>query len=167
MQLNKIPRIEFFPETTFTGTRLTMSYANNRTPELWKSFMPRLKEIENRVGGDLFSVEDYNDPNFMQSFNPTAEFEKWAAVKVRSQNDVPVGMESLVIPEGKYAVFHYKGRPGDARPGFQYIYGEWLPNSEYQFDNRPYFALMGEKYLGDDPKSEEEFWFPVREKQIV
>jgi AraC family transcriptional regulator len=31
-------------------------------------------------------------------------------------------------------------------------------------DGRPYFALMGEKYKGEQPDSEEEFWVPVKPK---
>jgi AraC family transcriptional regulator len=31
-------------------------------------------------------------------------------------------------------------------------------------DNRPYFALMGEKYKGENPESEEDFWIPVKKK---
>ncbi|HLT33108.1 MAG TPA: GyrI-like domain-containing protein, partial [Aquaticitalea sp.] len=45
---------------------------------------------------------------------------------------------------------------------YQYIYGQWIPNSEYELDDRPHFALMGEKYK--DPESEEEFWIPIRKK---
>ncbi|EMN97064.1 GyrI-like small molecule binding domain protein [Leptospira interrogans serovar Medanensis str. UT053] len=39
-------------------------------------------------------------------------------------------MESLVIPAGEYAIFHYKGLNTDVRI-FEYIHGEWLPDSMY------------------------------------
>ena len=69
-----------------------------------------------------------------------------ADVKVESFNDVPNEMEKLIIPEGKYAVFHYKGKLSEVQKTFEFIYGIWLPNSDYEMDKRPYFALMGEKY---------------------
>jgi AraC family transcriptional regulator len=31
-------------------------------------------------------------------------------------------------------------------------------------DDRPYFALMGDKYKGEVLDSEEEFWIPIKKK---
>ena len=33
--------IKTIPQKKLIGKRLTMSFANNRTAELWRSFMPR------------------------------------------------------------------------------------------------------------------------------
>jgi AraC family transcriptional regulator len=41
------PRIETLPEKKLVGKWLEMSFANNKTAELWRSFMPRKKEIFN------------------------------------------------------------------------------------------------------------------------
>ena len=155
------PKVENFKETRLVGKKLSMSFTNNKTVELWKSFAPRRKEIKNSAGSELYSVELYNDASFFKNFNPMKEFEKWAAVAVEDFESIPDGMDKLVIPEGRYAVFPYKGKPSEAQGTLQYIYGTWLPNSTYEMDNRPYFALMGEKYKGEDPDSEEEFWIPI------
>ena len=158
------PRIETLKETKLIGKKLSMSFANDKTTELWKSFSPRLNEISNSVNSGLFSVEIYPETSFFDNFNPEEEYEKWAAVEVSDFNNIPDGMDKLVIPEGLYAVFHYKGKPSEARETFRFIYGIWLPDSEYEMDNRPYFALMREKYKGEDPASEEDFWIPVKKK---
>lgn len=158
------PRIEKIEETKLTGNKTKMSFVNNKTMELWQSFMPKRKEVTNPVGTELYSVELYNDRMFFKNFDPTKEFEKWAAIKVNGFDNVPNGLETLIIPKGEYAVFHYKGKPSEAQSTYQYIYGQWMPNSEYELDDRPHFALMGEKYKGEDPESEEEFWIPVRKK---
>jgi len=34
------PRIEILPEKKFIGKKIRMSFLNNKTHELWKSFMP-------------------------------------------------------------------------------------------------------------------------------
>lgn len=159
-----IPRIEVFGETKLIGKKLKMSFNNNRTFELWRSFSPKQKEIKDQVGKNRFSVEIYPRNNFFEKFDPTEEFEKWAAVEVSELSKTPDEMESLVIPEGKYAVFHYIGKPSEAQQTFQFIFGIWLPNSDYEMDNRPYFALMGEKYTGEYADSEEEFWVPIKLK---
>ena len=77
---------------------------------------------------------------------------------------VPVGMEKLVIPTGLYAVFPFRGSESEVPKMYQYIMSDWLPNSVYELDHRPHFALMGEKYKNNDPDSEEEFWVPVKLK---
>lgn len=158
------PRIEELKETKLIGKNLKMSFVNNRTFELWKSFSPNRKEIQNHVNTNLFSVDIYPRSDFFEQFNSNEEFEKWAAVEVANFGLIPNEMEKLVIPEGKYAVFHYKGKPSEAQATFQFIYGTWLPNSQYKMDDRPYFALMGEKYKGENSDSEEEFWIPIRPK---
>lgn len=158
------PRIEKIEEIKLIGNKTKMSFVNNKTMELWQNFMPKRKEVNNLVGTELYSVELYNDRMFFKNFDPTKEFEKWAAIKVNEFDNVPNGLETLIIPKGEYAVFHYKGKPSEAQSTYQYIYGQWMPNSEYELDDRPHFTLMGEKYKGEDPESEEEFWIPIRKK---
>ena len=158
------PKIEMLEEKKLIGQKLRMSLAHNKTGELWRSFMPRRGEIKNPAGPELFSVEVFGDPDYFRNFDPAREFEKWAAVAVADFETVPEGMESLIVPAGLYAVFHYKGRPSEAQPTFQYIYGQWLPASGYLLDNRPHLAVMGAKYKGEDPESEEDLWIPVQKK---
>ncbi len=139
-----------------------MSLANNRTQELWQGFMPQIRQIQNRLGQELFSIEVYNDASFFAHFSPEKLFEKWAAVPVSHLDFIPNAMEPLEIPKGLYAVFPYKGKASEAPKAYAYIFGTWIPNSDYLLDNRPHFAIMGEKYKNEDPKSEEELWIPIR-----
>lgn len=158
------PRIETIAEKKLIGMHLSMSHANNRTAELWRSFMPHRNAIPNKLNSDLYSLQIYPNAYSFQSFDPTAGFEKWAAVEVSTHSDVPVGMEALTIPAGQYAVFTYKGNPIHAAPFFQYIFGTWLPHSNYVLDACPHFEVLGAKYKNNDDASEEEVWVPVREK---
>ena len=141
-----------------------MSFADNRTRELWASFMPRRKEIQNAIGFDLYSMQIY-PPGFFQKFDMNAEFEKWATIEVADFNIIPEGMQSFSLQGGLYAVFDYKGDAKDAGPTFQYILRTWLPNSEYILDDRSHFEILGEKYKKDDPESEEEIWIPIKRKE--
>ena len=154
-------RIELLPTKKLIGMRLSMCFTHITTPQLWRSFMPRRKEIVNPISTDLYSVEVYA-PGFYDDFSPAREFDKWAAVEVIDFSHIPDGMEMLVFPEGEYAVFNYKGRPSEAANTYRYILMDWLPASGYKLDDRPHFALMGEKYKGEDPESEEEIWIPVK-----
>jgi AraC family transcriptional regulator len=135
-------RIEIATEKKLIGKHITMSFLENKTFELWSSFMPRRKEI----------------------FDPKQPFEKWAAVEVSDFNEIPAEMESLIIPPELYAVFVHKGDQSDAYKTYHSIFVEWLPNSEYTVDDRPHFAIMGDKYKKNDPDSEEEIWIPIKNK---
>lgn len=156
-----IPTIQTLPATKLIGYRLTMSLINNKTAELWRGFMPRRREITNSIGADMFSVNIYSE-NYFVHFNPAAEFEKWAAIPVTGLDAIPEGMETLTLPEGKYAVFHYKGAPENGAEVFKYIFQQWLPQSGYELDNRPHFEVLGEKYKNGSEESEEEIWIPVK-----
>ena len=142
------------------GLCRSMSFAENETPELWRAFMPRRNEIQNAIGTELYSIQSY-PLSFFNPFNPNTTFEKWAAKEVNDFSRVPDGMETLIIPEGDYAVFIYRGDAKNASSFFQYIFSNWLPSSGYILDTRPHFEVLGEKYKHDDEASEEEVWIPI------
>jgi AraC family transcriptional regulator len=158
------PRIETLPEKKLIGKSLTMSLTNNRTSELWRSFMPERKEIKNSVSTDLFNLQVYPDSYSFKQFNYGAEFEKWAAVEVSDFNEIPEGMKTLDLKTGLYAVFIHKGPASEGEKTFKYIFTTWLPNSEFDLDNRPHFEVLGDKYKNNQPDSEEEVWIPIRRK---
>jgi AraC family transcriptional regulator len=154
-------RIEQIGEKKLVGQHLRMNMAENRTFELWRSFMPRRKEITNNLNSDLISLQVYDSADF-SSFSMETAFEKWALVEVSDFGSIPDGMERFVLPGGLYAVFLYKGLPGAFGPTFQYIIHTWLPESGYAPDDRPHFEVLGEQYKRDSPESEEEVWIPVK-----
>ena len=138
-----------------------MTLAENKTFELWKSFMPRRDEVKNILNIDLISLQVYNEPLKFGDFNQ--EFEKWACKEVSNFANIPDEMLPFTLKEGLYAVFDYKGL--NTNPAiFIYIFGTWLPNSNYLLDDRPHFEVLGDKYKNGDPNSEEEIWIPIKQK---
>lgn len=154
------PRIEILSEKKLIGKRLLMSLTNNKTPELWRSFMPKHAEILKPVSSDFFEVKVY-EPSYFEAFNPNTIFEKWATLEVTDFENIPAEMEFFTLSGGLYAVFEHKGHSIEI---FDYIFRTWIPNSKYDLDNRPHFEILGEKYKKDDPTSEEEIWIPIKEK---
>lgn len=157
------PRIEILNEKKLIGKRLTMSLADNKTVELWRSFMPNRRFIINNLAKDMISLQVYK-PSHFADFKTTNEFEKWAIVEVANFDNVPNDMETFTLKGGLYAVFDYRGSSNDPSV-FKFIFGTWLPSSEYDLDDRPHFEVLGEKYKNNDPTSEEEIWIPVQPKQ--
>jgi AraC family transcriptional regulator len=157
------PRLETLKEKKLLGKNTLISFANNTTVALWKSFMPRRNEINNRISEAYYSLEVFPE-KFFDHFDPRAEFEKWACVEVSDHGFIPEGMKTLTVPSGLYVVFIHKGLPSEGERTYNYIFREWIPASIYAVDRRPHFAVMGEKYKQDSPDSEEEIWIPVKLK---
>lgn len=143
------------------GHCLTMSFADNQAYRLWNTFMPRLKEINGRIGNELYNLQLYPE-NFFESFNRAKSFEKWAAVEVIDADNLPDGLTPFYLEGGLYAVFHYKGSGEDAPEIYRKILLEWVPANGFEIDTRPHFEVMGSKYQRGNPESEEEIWIPVR-----
>lgn len=157
------PRIEILPKKNLVGKSLKMSLSNNKTFDLWRSFMPYKNTIENVLEPHLYSMQIY-DALYFKNFNPTTEFTKWAAVETTDFTNVPKGMQTHILKGGLYAVFLHKGTPQEMPKTMQFILGVWLPKSGYEIDDREHFELLGENYKNNDPNSEEEVWIPIKEK---
>jgi AraC family transcriptional regulator len=157
------PSFKNIEEKKLIGKKLTMSYSEYRIGELWSSFMPRRKEIKNNVTNDLISMATY-PPTHFTNFSPENKFERWACVEVKDFVAIPADMESFILPSGLYAVFHYTGSSLEIASFFQNIYTVWLPESQYELDNRPHFEILGERYKNNNPLSEEDIWIPVKVK---
>ena len=127
--------------------------------------MPRKKEVYFPVSTDLFCLQVFDDSLEFKDYNQHTEFAKWAAIEVADFDRIPDGMEAYTLPGGLYAVFLHKGAASTGAKIFEYIYGTWLPNSQYEFDNRTQFEILGANYLNNDPNSEEEIWVPIKSKK--
>lgn len=154
-------RIELLPQKKLIGKQQIMSFSNHNPQELWSLFMPLKKNIVNSVGTELYSIEVYPE-DYFTNYNPKNTFTKWAAVAVEDFEVIPENLETIVFPEGLYAVFTHIGLPLEAVKTYTAIFTKWLPNSKYQLDNRPHFAVMDKKYKPNDPTAEEEIWIPIK-----
>lgn len=151
------------PSKKLIGKKMTMSFAENKTGELWRSFMPYRHAITNRTDDFLISMQLYPEHfRFDEAYNPSLLFEKWACAEVITFDQVPEGMHSYTLKDGLYAVFPYKGSPSDATPFFRSIFNVWLPEAGYSIDQRAHFEVLGSKYKNNDPESEEEIYIPVK-----
>lgn len=156
-------RIEQMPLRHLVGVSREMSLLQNKTQELWQSFMPRRNEVAGRISNEYISMQVY-DTNGDTPFNPATVFQKWAVVEVGEGTEPPADMQGFTLDAGLYAVFDYEGPASGAPQVFGYIFGEWLPNSAFEIDSRPQFEVLPEGYNTADPKAQEEIWIPIREK---
>jgi AraC family transcriptional regulator len=158
------PEIINLEKKILVGQNIQMSLTQNHTTKLWKEFMPLISLVNNRCTRSLYSVEVYPS-SYFRSFNPDGPFTKWAAVEVSKKCTQENIFDTLVIDAGIYARFLYKGHSSHVFKYYQYIFEEWLPESEYYLDNRPHFAVMGDNYKNNNSDSEEFIHIPVKPKQ--
>ena len=59
---------------------MRMSLSNNKAGELWRSFIPGRREIQNSLTSEMFSMQVYD--HSLDFSDPNQEFEKWAAIAV-------------------------------------------------------------------------------------
>ncbi|MEY2963599.1 MAG: hypothetical protein RL754_860 [Bacteroidota bacterium] len=151
------PTIIYFEGSLLCGVSAPMSLRSFTPWTLWPKVMHQLSQVSNRCNGDLISLRSFDG---IPVFGPTADpsFTYWGGVEVNGENE---GFEHRSIPGGLYAVFHYQGLSSDSAI-WRYIYGQWLPSSDYELDDRPHFERLGSKYKNNDPLSEEDIYIPIR-----
>jgi AraC family transcriptional regulator len=139
-----------------------MSLVADKTPQLFRQFMPRRKEILHRVNKSVWDLKIYPE-DYFRNFAPASTFTKWALTEVSATAEIPFGMKVFNLLEGLYAVFHHQGLMTD-NSIFAYIYSDWLPRSAYQLDDRPHFDVLSEKTQIRDPEASQEIWVPIKPK---
>ena len=93
-------RIEKLEKKLLCGRSLEMSFADNKTYELWSAFMPLRKTISNAVSTDLYSMQLYGTSLDYSNINPMQTFTKWAAIEVKDHSKIPEELFPYVLHEG-------------------------------------------------------------------
>lgn len=118
---------------------------------LWSAFRPNVGQITNRVGDDAFGIyEEY------QESETNVGFSYICSVEVADFDNVPEGMVTRTIPEHLYAVFQHKGAISFLPDTLKYIWGSWLPKSNYDYVEKPDFELYSP---GNQPGNTEKILF--------
>jgi AraC family transcriptional regulator len=154
-------RIEQIPTRNFIGMNLRMSSAKDRSAELWRSFMPKRKQIKKAIGENVYSIQQFDQ---VPDFNiPVGEdlYTNWAVQEVEAGVTIPEGMTPFILQGGFYAIFLHRGTPADFPVTARYIFQTWLPASGYKVENRPFFQILTPAYNPGNPASEEEVYIPI------
>ncbi|MGR4866373.1 AraC family transcriptional regulator [Caulobacter sp. LARHSG274] len=91
-------------------------------------------------------------------------FDYVTGVEVADFSDLPEGFVSVRLPARLYAVFRHAEHVSTIRRTMHTIYTQWLPESDYEPDDAPFFERYGPEF---DPRTGEgglEAWIPVKRK---
>jgi len=126
---------------------------------LWSAFKPYVGKIPNRIGDCAFGIyESYEEEG------DDVHFTYLCSVEVSSFEQTPEGMTTRFIPEQVYAKFTHRGSLASLNETLKYIWGSWLPKSNYEYMEKPDFELYLHGHNDSDPDSEMYLHIPVKEK---
>ena len=155
--MNLPHRIEIIETKKLIGFSITTSFHEDKTPIVWRKLMMRRNEISNRVSNQLFSLQIYPE-----NFTPNQSFIKYALAEVSDFNNIPNDFESFELERGKYLVFNYKGKAENGPEIFRYLFQNFIPENQFEVDDRPHFEIFGDNYNPNDNSAEEEIWIPIK-----
>lgn len=129
---------------------------------LWSSFNKRVGEIDHCIGGAYGLKLIGND------CDPGGSFDYMAAVGVSHVEQVPKGMSTESFSGGLYCVVTRQGVIDEIGAAFNYYFGEWLPQSDYEPRSGVEFEYYDDRYRGNgSQESIMELWFPIQPVQAI
>ena len=135
--------IEYLPEKHVLYKKITTGYDTELIPkasnELYQLALKHKFKIDQFIG------IGYDDPDYTP-----AEKCKYDICIVVDPQELPSDIQpaTKTICGGKFAIFNYQGHKNDIASAWDYMFKEWLLNSQYLPDDRPHLEmyLYSEKY---------------------
>ena len=154
------PKFIAKPGFKTVGMIYTGKAGTDEIPELWGKFAQKMGNVPNRVNKDVC----YGVVNPFGSKEEEGTIDYVAAVEVENFDNIPDGMVTAEIPEAYYAVFTHKGQIKNFMETIKYVYGEWLPKSEYNLTGTPELEIYDERFNPEADDSECDIYLPVAKK---
>lgn len=155
------PRIETCDARRLIGLKMTIARGGQREiPGLWRRFRTAYPEVPNKIEKGVYGV--------CYDHGKDGRFNYLAAVEVEPKTKPGEGQTKLDLPAGRYAIFTHKVTEPNLAPGllqsFNYIFGTWLPASDYELGEGPDFEYYDERFNAAEMSGEIDIYVPVREK---
>jgi AraC family transcriptional regulator len=151
------PAIVELRELKLVGMKYQGKNENGEITMLWKEFMARLPEIENRVADDVC----YGFETFEGSTEP-GEFVYIASVQVRDLDEIPAGMVSRVVPSTRYAAFAIPAVVTEIPKAICDIYERRLPESRLEPTGDWDFEYYDRDFAPDTAEGRLYLYVPVK-----
>lgn len=155
------PTIQIYPERFLVGLRTQFysidSEKNNiaaKLPSLWNSFLKRVSEVPNTIDGPCYGALYRIDEN-------NEQLNYLAGIEVAEIKFIPAEMELITIPECSYAQFEHHGEAEKLNNTVNYVYCNWLLNSEYKHSYGPDLEIYGADYLPASSDSIVNYAIPI------
>jgi AraC family transcriptional regulator len=161
LMLDSSPRTDLAPPRIEQGRALLIAGLAGRygcegpggIPAQWQRFNEHVGHIPGQIGDVAYGLCLNSDE--------AGNFDYISGVEVADFSDLPEGFASARVPAHLYAVFRHAEHISTIRQTMHAIYTEWLPNSDYEAADAPFFERYGPEF---DPRTGEgglEAWIPV------
>lgn len=156
-RLSMEPEIITQPALKVVGVATEYDEEDLSLPRLWSGFRPYRDLITNRIGSDYIGIyECYEETE------DSVRFVYVCCAQVKNFDNVPKGMETRELPEQTYARFTHKGPIAQLEETLRYIWGTWLPKSNYEYAEKPDFELYPAGFDDSDPENKIYLNIPVK-----
>ena len=147
------PRIEEKPAMEIAGLSAHIDPDDsNRIPALWRRFAPFIGRVAGQIGHASYGVMYIDD---------AGEMAYLSGIEVAEGIALPSGFVQLRVPEGRYAVFLYRGHVSAIRAAWSQVFDEWLPASGYDLPRGPSLERYDERFDVASASGEIELWLPL------
>jgi AraC family transcriptional regulator len=130
----------------------------DKISQLWNRFIERIPEIRNAKPYSL-GVCMASHPDVPKKAGDT--FVYVAAMPVTSIDEIPEGMVACELPQSRYALFTHKGPIADIRHTVEYIWGTWIPETEYKLKDIPDYELYDDRFDPVTASGEVDIYVPI------
>ncbi|HWU43280.1 MAG TPA: GyrI-like domain-containing protein, partial [Bdellovibrio sp.] len=163
--IQREPTIIKFPERSFVGTEIQIPSPFSEDLDYiemvsnqWLEFNPRRKEIADRKQGVGYGLVLSPSGSMIENIFPYV-----ASVEINagSKASIPHGLKRYIIGEQTYACFEKRGLANRTRMSMDYIYGFWLPQSDYQRVKGYDIEIFDHRLRLDQPDSISTYCIPV------
>jgi AraC family transcriptional regulator len=164
MQIDKVtqytyanfsPEIVIFQPKYVAGFRFQMSIENNNIIEMWEKLNAQLaKQNYISMNNNRYSIYETGDTCLSNTFNKNSETTVFIGIETSCDANIPEGMELKEISGGKYAKFMHKDTVENLLSTYYFIWGVWLPKSDFELDNRDDLECYTESQI--------EIYFPIK-----
>ena len=157
--ISMAPEIVQHPAMKIVGIATQYDDGDLSLPKLWSAFRPYRDSIPNRVGSDFFGIyESYEESD------DTTTFVYICSAEVANFDDVPDGMITRELEAQTYARFTHIGPIANLEETLRYIWGSWLPKSDYEYTEKPDFELLPAGFNDADPNNKLYLNIPIKPK---
>lgn len=133
-------------------------------PRLWDAYFERLGEIASNEPGVSYGLAENPESHGQTSEHPD-EALYLAATKVELDAETPEGMSRWTSPGGLFAKFEHHGPASLIGETMAYIYGKWMPESEYSEGIGPDLQRIDSRFKPASDQSVLDLLIPIRKKE--
>lgn len=139
--------------------RLQGSYQNLDFGSAWEKLWEAVKSQKLFTAGIEHIGISHDDPNMTDA--DKIRYDACLVIHKKAKPEGNVGLKTL--KKGKFAMFHYTGSYKNLSSVYDYIFNEWLLNSDYELRDEP----VREKYRNNPQRTEEsklktEIYLPIK-----